>query len=252
MTNILAIEASTDACSVALLVDKELSGDYCEERYLVQAREHSKILLPMVSELLTSNKLTMNLLDVIAFSAGPGSFTGLRIAAGLTQGLAFSNSLPVIAISSLEIFAQTALNKIPMKDAEIILVAQDARMNELYFGAYRVKGDSVEVLISDKIIKNDALMGECQPFFEGAVILVGSGWALLNVENIFFTNRDGSRQALIQNDLLKDLYPRASAMIPLVKKAYGQGKAVTASKAIPVYLRDSISWKKWQKKQVIR
>ncbi|MEK7708231.1 MAG: tRNA (adenosine(37)-N6)-threonylcarbamoyltransferase complex dimerization subunit type 1 TsaB, partial [Pseudomonadota bacterium] len=122
---ILALETSTEFCSVALYLDGKIFN-----KEILAERRHSEILLPMVHELLEESALALQQLDGIAFGAGPGSFTGLRIACGVAQGLAYATNLPVIGISTLEAVAQQI-------DEQKIIVALDARMGEIYHAAYQ-------------------------------------------------------------------------------------------------------------------
>ena len=103
MTGILAIETATDACSVAVFVDGEIS-----ERYAIAPRQHSQLLFDMLEELLPGGNLADSGIQAIAYGSGPGSFTGLRIAASAVQGLAYSCDLPAIAVSTLTVLAQSA------------------------------------------------------------------------------------------------------------------------------------------------
>ena len=130
MSVILAIETSTPACSVALTIDGVLLEDF-----RLAPRQHNDLILPMVDQLLTQANIHLKDLDAIAFGKGPGSFTGLRIAAGVVQGLAYGADLPVIGISTLEAMALEAFQKY---HKDYWLAALDARMGEVYIGGYKV------------------------------------------------------------------------------------------------------------------
>ena len=127
---ILAIDTATDACSVALHLD----GDYREIHELAP-RRHAEILLPRIRTLLSEAALSLRDLDALAFGRGPGAFTGVRIATGVIQGLAFGADLPVVPISSLHALAQGAWRE---RGEGNVLAAFDARMGEVYWGAYRL------------------------------------------------------------------------------------------------------------------
>src|SRR3989344_6979142 len=120
---LLAVETSTEACSVAISLDGKI-----HER-IDHGQHHSNVILGMVQQVLAESGLSLKQLDAIAFSRGPGSFTSLRIGAGVVQGLAFGANLPVVAVSSLAVLAQGV-------DAPKVLAAFDARMNQVYWGAY--------------------------------------------------------------------------------------------------------------------
>jgi tRNA threonylcarbamoyladenosine biosynthesis protein TsaB len=120
---ILALETSTEFCSVALYLDDKILT-----QEILAERRHSEIVLPMVQEILADAELTLAQLDGIAFGAGPGSFTGLRIACGVAQGLAFATNLPIVGVSTLEAIAQQT-------GEQKIIAALDARMGEIYHAA---------------------------------------------------------------------------------------------------------------------
>src|SRR5690606_23380921 len=132
MPRSLALDSSTEACSVALI-----DGDVLCERYIDAPREHTLHLLPMVDAVLAGRGLRLRDLHAVAFARGPGSFTGLRICLGLVQGLAFGAQLPVIPVSTLAALAQTVAQQQP---GAFILSAIDARMDEVYWGLFRVNG----------------------------------------------------------------------------------------------------------------
>jgi tRNA threonylcarbamoyladenosine biosynthesis protein TsaB len=128
---ILAIETATEACSVALL-----AGDEIRQRYEHQPQRQADLVLPMVDALLAEAGLKAAELDAVAFGRGPGSFTGLRIATAVTQGIAVAADLPVVPVSTLAALAQGAFRE---HGAGQVLVAVDARMSEVYWAAYRAE-----------------------------------------------------------------------------------------------------------------
>ena len=128
MTKLLAIDTSTEACSAAL----GIGGDV-RERYEFAPRQHAELILPMVDALLAEGQIKLKDLDGLAFGRGPGAFTGVRIATGVIQGLAFGAGLPVVPVSSLAALAQGAA-----PGHSSIMSAFDARMGEVYWGAFAV------------------------------------------------------------------------------------------------------------------
>jgi tRNA threonylcarbamoyladenosine biosynthesis protein TsaB len=222
MSRLLAIDTATEACSAALWLDGEV-----HERYVEAPREHARRLLPMVEELLAEAGLALRDLDALAFGRGPGSFTGVRIAAGMAQGLAFSAGLSVVPVSTLAALAQGVADA----DHPRLLAAIDARMGEVYWASY--------VLGADGLVELDGVERVCAP---GEVPLptgggwygVGSGWAtyaeLLDARlGASLVGRDGTR------------YPRAGDVARLAAAAFAQGSARPAEQAIPVYLRDKVA-----------
>lgn len=218
---ILALDTSTEACSVATWVDGSVV-----ERFETGNR-HSELILPMVQAVLGETGLGLTQLDAIAFGRGPGSFTGLRIGAGVAQGLAFGADLPVVPVSSLAALAQGV-------DSPRVLAAFDARMGQVYFGAYASDGHGlVELSGIEQVIAPDRI-----PLPEGKDwVGVGGGWdqyhALLLV-------RLGDRVLRWQ----KQVYPRARFVAELAIAAYRLGQAVSAEQALPVYLRDEVAVKR--------
>jgi tRNA threonylcarbamoyladenosine biosynthesis protein TsaB len=198
MANILALETSTNACSAALLINDSVS-----EKYQLAAREHSKLILPMIESLLAESELQLSNLNAIAFGCGPGSFTGVRIAAGITQGLAFGTGLPVLPVSSLRALAQTAYEEVK---AEKIVAAFDARMQEVYWGLYALDDNG----LMKEVIKD----------------------SLSKPENIILPKDDEWFRATF--------YPHAREVARLGHADYLAGKAFSADKALPVYLRSVV------------
>ena len=130
---LLAIDTSSLACSVALL-----AGDSVFERHEEQAREHTRLLLPMIEDVLAEGGLVPGDLDAVVLGNGPGSFIGMRIAASVAQGIAHGAGLDIVPVSSL---AAVAAQVFEMTEAKEVVVAQDAHMNEVYLGAFRRGSD---------------------------------------------------------------------------------------------------------------
>jgi tRNA threonylcarbamoyladenosine biosynthesis protein TsaB len=240
MTNILALDASTELCSVALLQGERLQGDRLHgelqsdkiiEKVSDLPRSHADRLLPMVDEVLAEGECNLHQLDAIAFGAGPGSFTGLRICIGIVQGLAFGAELPVVAVSSLEAMALMAKERFP--DISWIVPAIDARMKEIYWAVYKLSGTRLEVVVAPRVLSVAATDKELKSLLEGkSVVGVGSGWPLLQQ----------SRTALMH--CKDDFYPEAAAIAKLGQAAYHAGAGTDAMNAEPIYLRTDITWKK--------
>ena len=223
MTNRLAIETATEACSVALLVEGEV-----EERYEVAPRQHAVLLLPFVESVLATAGLGLGELDAIAFGCGPGSFTGLRIAAGMTQGLAFGADLPVVPVSTLAALAQGTVGQ---HGAKAVLAVLDARMKEVYWGAFRCNHDGlVDALGAEAVSSPQQVRVPTADPWSGA----GSGWDR-------YADVLAKRCALTPADIFPDQKPHASDVARLAVRAFEQGMAVAAEQAIPVYLRDKVA-----------
>jgi len=235
MPTLLAIESSTDACSAAICCDHII-----QESFVIRPREHNKILLPMINELLNGLQLTIADLDAIAFGAGPGSFTGLRLAAGIVQGLAFASQKPVIAISTLATLALAAGEQANTAAPQIILVALDARMQDIYFGAYHYEQGNLQALCEDQLL----------PFSE-----LGKTLAQLDVPLTSIKIGDGwpeETASATDKAPIKNIYPHARTVLTLAIKQFHTGELLTAEQALPVYLRETISWQKWQPKRALK
>lgn len=224
---ILALDTATENCSVALLV-----GDQIYVRSEVAPRDHTKKILPMVDEVLKEAGLTLAGLDALAFGRGPGSFTGVRIGIGIAQGLAFGADLPMIGISTLAAMAQGSYR---MKGYTHVATAIDARMSEVYWGRYRREdnGNWSEVdqecviapsLLADSTGSDDLLWG-----------CAGTGWAAYEEE---------LRALPLSREFSDVLYPDAQDIAFLAKFEWDKGNTVSAEQASPVYLRDTVAWKK--------
>jgi tRNA threonylcarbamoyladenosine biosynthesis protein TsaB len=227
LPTLLAIETSTDACSVAVC-----HQSIVQETFVVRAREHNQILLPMIDELLRGLKLSFSDLDAIAFGAGPGSFTGLRLSAGVVQGLAFSAQKPVIAVSSLATLALSAtVQHIGSNQSATLLTIVNAHMQDVYFSAYRYENGKLDVLCDDGLLPMSQLTERMATFTPSLVI------------------HSGFREPLsFPAHPVVESYPHAKEVLALAKLAWTNGQTVSAAQALPVYLRETISWQKWQPK----
>ena len=221
MAKILAIETSTDACSAALDIDGQVL-----ERYEYAPQRHAELILPMVDALLKEAGIKLPDLDALAFGRGPGAFTGVRIATGVVQGLAFGAEKPVVPVSSLAALAQGASER-----GRLIMSAFDARMGEIYWGLFRVADDDLVVPVNEEQVQKP---GEIQIPGVEPVYGVGTGWRTYgNVLSIHLGDRvsgfDGER------------YPHAREVLKLAARDLRDGKAVAAEEALPVYIRNKVT-----------
>ncbi len=223
MSTILAIDTSGDACSVALLTQHTLI-----ERFQVEPRQHTTLILPMIEQVLAEAGLTPQKLNAIAFGRGPGSFTGLRIAAGVVQGIAFAADLPVIPVSTLQALAQGAFR---LHGVTNVIATLDARINEIYWAAYQLdenqhmQPQTPESVCAPAEIALTSTMAEWQ----GA----GSGW---DAYHVILKEKLGERL----QTWLPACYVNAQDVATLAAVAYEQRQWVDAAQAVPIYLYDQI------------
>ncbi|MFK5914894.1 MAG: tRNA (adenosine(37)-N6)-threonylcarbamoyltransferase complex dimerization subunit type 1 TsaB [Woeseiaceae bacterium] len=220
---LLSIDTSTDACSVALFND-----GISQELYELCPRQHTERVLPMVDELLTISNLSLSELDAIAYGAGPGSFTGVRVATSVIQGLAFSAELPVIAVSSLAALAQQAYR---LEQKETIISTIDARMNELYWGCYEVVDGLIQLINTEQVSKPEMI--EC----DKPIHFLGSGWDTFSTE---LTQLKSVNIASFTDNCL----PHAQDVALIAVSLFEAGKVEPAENAIPSYIRNEVTWKK--------
>lgn len=228
MTDLLAIETSAEACSVALKSNGEMR-EYFEHA----PRRHAELLLPAVQSLLDQAGLKLGDLDAIAFGQGPGSFTSLRIGIGVVQGLAWGAGLPVIPVSSLAAVAQEAAESARVQAGEIC-VAMDARMDEAYTGNFQWDGVGVVKALGDERV--------CAP---GRVRLpAGGSW--IAAGNGFSRFAELGRAADGAAALRPDTWPRAETVCKLALEWLKSNRPLAADRAQPVYLRNQIALKPGQ------
>lgn len=243
MTTVLALDATSRACSAAVwhCTSDDLATAQLFERYEIAPRAHTQKLMPMVREVLADAGLVMTDIDVVAYGRGPGAFTGIRIAAGMAQGLALGLDLPMVAVSSLEALALGAALRSEGADAAA-LGALDARMGEVYIGGYQV--DLAQPLLP----KMTTLIVEqvCAPTtiqlpngLPSRLVAAGAGLAFAEQYPAAL------RQTIIAADV--EAEPNAACVARLAACAYLAGEAVAPEQAQPIYLRDNVATRSTRK-----
>jgi tRNA threonylcarbamoyladenosine biosynthesis protein TsaB len=215
----LAIDTSATACSIALDCDGEVMIFH-----QIMPMQQAQSILPNLKELLDAQGITLNQLEGLAFGCGPGSFTGVRIAASVIQGLGFALDLPIIPISSLAALAQAAYRDLGWKKQ---WVAVDARLQEVFFAVYEVNSEGLMSLVGKEILSKP----------ENLLISEEEGW--YGVGNAWEIHRDQMRFKPQAIDTAR--LPMASAILQLAKPKYLQQEWVSAAEALPVYLRDHVA-----------
>lgn len=222
--NILALETSSTQCSVALFWDGDIVSKQVSE-----ANQHGEVILPMIDELLALAQINLKKLDAIAFGRGPGSFTGLRIASSVTQGLAIAHDLPVISISSLQALAQHAYR---LFNYQRVIVAIDARQQEIYSGLFELSGSAMALLANtyETITTPSNLLLPKTGEWYG----VGTGW---NVGKEYWSSVLQDRLLEVQNQI----YPDAVDVAYLASLEFANKNFILPEEAIPTYLRDQVT-----------
>ncbi|MDB6442869.1 MULTISPECIES: tRNA (adenosine(37)-N6)-threonylcarbamoyltransferase complex dimerization subunit type 1 TsaB [Pseudomonas] len=219
MSTLLALDTATEACSVALLHDGKVTS-----HYEVIPRLHAQKLLPMIQQLLSDAGTTLQAVDAIAFGRGPGAFTGVRIAIGVVQGLAFALERPVLPVSNLAVLAQRALRE---QGARQVAAAIDARMDEVYWGCYREIDGEMRLVGQEAVMPPEA--AALPPGTDGQWFGAGTGWGY------------GARIAVNLSGQDPTMLPHAEDLLALARFAWERGEAIPADDAQPVYLRDKVA-----------
>ena len=215
--NLLAVETSTELCSVALLRGTEL---FVEEA--LAENRHSELLAPMVRKVLERARLTAAHMDAFGFGQGPGSFTGIRIACGVAQGLAYASHRPVVPVPSLLALAEQS-------NEGRVIAAVDARMGEVYLAAYSRTGAEWDEVIAPRLADADSLPS-----------LPGRSWAATGSG---FDRHPWLREAYRDAVVMRfegDL-PRAAAVARIAARRFAGGAGMAAARAAPLYLRDKVA-----------
>jgi len=222
---LLSIDTATEQCSAAISIHGQGAATW--SRVVATARAHADLILPMVDELLAESKLALADLDGLAFGRGPGSFTGVRIAVSVVQGLALACNRSVVGVSDLAAVARQAALKYHLPPGAQVLVCMDARMHEVYWAQYSVLANGWVILVGvEQVAAPDRVQTDSRIIQVGA----GTGWKAYPE----LRNKYGS--ATIDDTLL----PRAVEIGELAWDEFKNGRVITAAEAQPVYLRDQV------------
>ena len=224
MTTILAVDTSTEACSVALQIGNETIAKFADE-----PRSHSRLLMPMVQQVLAEAQIKVNQLDAIGVSIGPGSFTGLRIGFAAVQGMAYGADIPVVPISTLKLMVATFSRQKNPAVGEIMALL-DARMSEFNLGRYKLEDNhQIVALEDDRLVSAEQVIALIEANNQNAII-GDSG-------NLFET-------APQLADQFTQIYPNAIDILPMTLQQFNQGLAVNIESIDLVYLRGTEAWQK--------
>jgi len=219
---ILAIDATTEACSAALLLDGDI-----KQRFEIAPRRHTELILPMVRELLADAGIQTNQLDAIAVDQGPGSFTGVRVSTGVAQGLAFAANRPIIPVSSLAALAYAAHQEL---GGSYILASIDARMKELYWGMYHCSDTEIRLLGQERVSSLMELVAntnkQCSAVGTGTLVFQSE---MENNSDITVETRE------------ELLYPTAGSIAILASRMDETSDWIAADAIEPVYLRNNVA-----------
>lgn len=219
---ILALDASTESCSVALYNEGEIV-----QRFHHQPQQQAKLLLPECDALLAEAGLTLSQVDAVAFCNGPGSFTGLRVATAAAHGIAFAHDLPLITLSTLLTLAYGEYRRTQHAD---IVSCIDARMNEVYYGVYHFNAEHYDVVSQDTVLPPADII---LPSQDKPYAFVGNGWSVYKDQYTFDTEQGTTIH-----------WPEAQDLALLALREYKNNNLLSPAEALPVYIRDNVAAKK--------
>ena len=222
---LLALDTSSDACTVAIMNDERTVNRHAEA-----AREHTRMLMPMIREVMGESELGFADLDAVVLGNGPGSFIGMRIAASVTQGIAYAAGLKVVPVSSM---AALALQVLEETSGDVAAIAQDAHMQEVYFGLFRRAGDGLLEAVAAERLAAQERLPELEALDAAGVIAAGRGWQLypeLKAANAGHITLSSDRTV-----------PDARFVLRLGRAAYAKGEGLDAVDVDPAYLRHKVA-----------
>ena len=235
--NLLALDTSTEFLSLALML-----GEQTFTHYQAAGSASSQLVLPQIGLLLDAAQIKLQNLDGIAFGAGPGAFTGVRIASGVAQGLGFGANLPVVGINTLTAVAEAS-------GQDKVIVCLDARMGEIYHAAL-IKENGLWLEVSDtKVCKpQDAPILEGEDWF-GA----GSGWTVYaEYLTHFYARNLRPLFDIASSNILSNITPTAEAILRLARPVFEAGQAKPAIEAMPIYIRNRVALTTLEREQGLR
>ncbi len=230
MMKVLAIDTATDNCSCALKV-----GDEVFEESVIAPQQHAQLLLPMIDKLMERGGVAREELDGLVFGRGPGSFTGLRIATAAAQGIAYALEIPVVGVSTLQALAHSQFR---LQGQAFSVACIDARMNEVYWGAYQTHGYGNTVLLGEERVEAPERVNAPD---DRNWQLVGSGTLVCQKVQLPLAAGAGDFQA-------RSL-PQAVDMLALAAPKLEKGEGVAADQALPVYLRNKVALTEAERQQ---
>ncbi len=219
---LLAIDTATEACSAALWIDRQIY-----QRFTEQPKGHGGLILKMMEGLLNDAQINLENLDALTFGRGPGAFTGVRIATAIAQAIGFGTNLPVIPVSNLAALAQCGYRKYGLLRA---IAALDARMGEVYVGAYEIRNDLANLVIAEQVVSPSKFTLPDNNIWNG----IGRGWKTYreqletSLSEVIFT--------VHPNDLCE-----AQDLLPLALDAIKSINVASPKNALPVYLRNQVT-----------
>jgi len=218
MQTLLAIDTATECCSAALWVNGKLY-----HRSSIQPRKHAELILPFIDELLLEAKINKTDIQGLVVGQGPGAFTGVRIAVGVAQGIALALDIPVVAVSNLQTLAFTAYQHLNTDKTQTILVATDARMNEVYSAKYAIQGHNIEQLSKEKV------SSATEVDLSASDAYIGSGFHVYPVLQNHAQNQPMAYETSV--------YSQAKDMLLMVKEGF-EKLSDSIDNLEPVYLRE--------------
>ncbi|MGN0479842.1 MAG: tRNA (adenosine(37)-N6)-threonylcarbamoyltransferase complex dimerization subunit type 1 TsaB [Hominenteromicrobium sp.] len=227
---ILALDSSASPASAALLED----GKILSEFYINTKQTHSQTLMPMVEAVLRLSARTLDDVDCFAVSAGPGSFTGVRIGVSCVKGLAMARNIPCAGVSTLRAMAENARGM-----NGIVCAVMDARCGQVYNAMFRAENGKIERLCADRALPVSELYAECEAYGD-KLLLVGDGAQLCHKTFASFGARILQPQQQFQ---------RASGAALAAQELIAAGQTVTPDALMPIYLRLPQAERELKKKQ---